>query len=144
MSDRKININLAYLYLIISIFFRIFIIVFVYSLWQGRYWPDNGLLHEFELKFIIISLPFWLIPLSWCVIQRKNWDKIFFFVLLSFLPEIFIILCGPLYGLFMRKMELAINAVFFVSLPMFFLFELTFFVTLSNQKAMIKEISRET
>ena len=113
--------------LLISVLFRIFLVIECYSKLVYHYWPMDTMLYAYEIIFFVLSVPFWL-----CLVflKMKKMKKKFNMVLLvSFFPEIMLVLLGPLCCFFKMNVKMLPNVLLYVSIPAFLLFEVSYLVT---------------
>lgn len=111
----------------ISCLFRLFLVFFCYTKIVRHYWPTDTTLYSFEIIFLLFSSLFWLSPSLLTI--KKLQKNILFLLVLSFFPEILMILGVPFY-FFIELREFSVLDVFvYFSFPIFALSEISFGLT---------------
>ena len=113
--------------MIICFLLRALFLFVAYSKLVYRFWPVDSILYAYEVGFFVLCIPFWFVPFIYLL--KRNKGCLDNFLLVSYLPEIVILI-----GLFIFFVShwigvISWNALLFVYLPLMLLVEVSFFLT---------------
>lgn len=127
-------------YLLVSVLFRIFMVFICATKFFYRFWPTDTLLYSYEIVYISFAMFFWILPVV--LVLEKARKFLVSVVIMSFLPEIILVLAFPLMGFFSLGVGATLRICLYVAMPIFFLSEISFCITYAIFKSSLKNMQK--